>query len=168
MSNRIFAATRKGLFTVSRSVGLPLVAALFPIPKIALLPLLILWLGIGEGSKVATIALSVFFPTVIATFSGVDSVPRNLIRMARGRKIFDHFLVPGPDQPLGHFLEYAKEQLEWHLEKAGFQVVESSLQQLTWGGATRGARLARKLLRPVLGLRPLWRDHIVLMGRRPL
>jgi NitT/TauT family transport system permease protein len=89
-----------GLFTVSRSVGLPLVAALFPIPKIALLPLLILWLGIGEGSKVATIALSVFFPTVIATFSGVDSVPRNLIRMAQSFnvplwRIVSQVLVPG-------------------------------------------------------------------------
>jgi ABC-type nitrate/sulfonate/bicarbonate transport system permease component len=72
-----------GLFTVARAVGLPLVAAIYPIPKIALLPLLILWLGIGEASKVATIALSVFFPTAIATFSGVDSVPRNLIRMAQ-------------------------------------------------------------------------------------
>jgi ABC-type nitrate/sulfonate/bicarbonate transport system permease component len=89
-----------GLFTVSRAVGLPLVAALFPIPKIALLPLLILWLGIGEGSKVATIALSVFFPTVIATFSGVDSVPRNLIRMAQSFnvplwRIVAQVLVPG-------------------------------------------------------------------------
>jgi len=89
-----------GLFTVSRAVGLPLVAALFPIPKIALLPLLILWLGIGEGSKVATIALSVFFPTVIATFSGVDSVPRNLIRMAQSFnvplwRIIAQVLVPG-------------------------------------------------------------------------
>jgi len=89
-----------GLFTVSRAVGLPLVAALFPIPKIALLPLLILWLGIGEGSKVATIALSVFFPTVIATFSGVDSVPRNLIRMAQSFnvplwRIVWQVLVPG-------------------------------------------------------------------------
>jgi NitT/TauT family transport system permease protein len=89
-----------GLFTVSRAVGLPLVAALFPIPKIALLPLLILWLGIGEGSKVATIALSVFFPTVIATFSGVDSVPRNLIRMAQSFnvplwRIIWQVLVPG-------------------------------------------------------------------------
>ena len=89
-----------GLFTVSRAVGLPLVAALFPIPKIALLPLLILWLGIGEGSKVATIALSVFFPTVIATFSGVDSVPRNLIRMAQSFnvplwRIVSQVLVPG-------------------------------------------------------------------------
>lgn len=89
-----------GLFTVSRAVGLPLVAALFPIPKIALLPLLILWLGIGEGSKVATIALSVFFPTVISTFSGVDSVPRNLIRMAQSFnvplwRIVAQVLLPG-------------------------------------------------------------------------
>jgi len=89
-----------GLFSVSRAVGLPLVAALFPIPKIALLPLLILWLGIGEGSKVATIALSVFFPTVIATFTGVDSVPRNLIRMAQSfnvplPRIIWQVLLPG-------------------------------------------------------------------------
>ena len=72
-----------GVWSLSRAVGLPLVSALFPIPKIALLPLLILWLGIGEASKVATIALGVFFPTVIATFSAIDAVPRNLIRMAQ-------------------------------------------------------------------------------------
>jgi len=72
-----------GLWTVARAVGLAYVSALFPIPKIALLPLLILWLGIGETSKIATIALGVFFPTVISVYSGVDSVPRNLIRMAQ-------------------------------------------------------------------------------------
>ncbi|GAC1333276.1 MAG: ABC transporter permease [Beijerinckiaceae bacterium] len=72
-----------GLFGLARSVGMSVVSALFPIPKIALLPLLILWLGIGEPSKVATIALGVFFPTVIATYSGVDAVPRTLIRMAQ-------------------------------------------------------------------------------------
>jgi NitT/TauT family transport system permease protein len=38
------------------SAGLPFIAALFPMPKIALLPLLILWLGIVEASKVAVIA----------------------------------------------------------------------------------------------------------------
>jgi NitT/TauT family transport system permease protein len=76
-----------GLFTVARAVGLPMVSALFPIPKIALLPLLILWLGIGETSKVATIALGVFFPTVIAAYSGVDAVPRNLIRMAQSFEV---------------------------------------------------------------------------------
>jgi len=72
-----------GLSSVTRAVGMPLVSAIYPIPKIALLPLLILWLGIGEAPKIATIASGVFFPTVIATFSGVDSVPRNLIRMGQ-------------------------------------------------------------------------------------
>jgi NitT/TauT family transport system permease protein len=72
-----------GLFTVARSVGITFISALFPIPKIALLPLLILWLGIGEEPKIATIALGVFFSTAISVYGGVDAVPRNLIRMAQ-------------------------------------------------------------------------------------
>ncbi|WJR78031.1 ABC transporter permease [Bradyrhizobium sp. NP1] len=72
-----------GLSRLARSVGITFISALFPIPKIALLPLLILWLGIGEEPKIATIALGVFFSTAIATYSGVDAVPRNLIRMAQ-------------------------------------------------------------------------------------
>jgi NitT/TauT family transport system permease protein len=72
-----------GLWSVARAVGMPMISAVFPIPKIALLPLFILWLGIGEAPKIVTIASGVFFPTVIATFSGIDSVPRNLIRMAQ-------------------------------------------------------------------------------------
>jgi NitT/TauT family transport system permease protein len=72
-----------GLFTVARGVGITFISALFPIPKIALLPLLILWLGIGEEPKIATIALGVFFSTAISVYGGVDAVPRNLIRMAQ-------------------------------------------------------------------------------------
>ena len=72
-----------GLSSVARGVGITFISALFPIPKIALLPLLILWLGIGEEPKVATIALGVFFSTAISVYSGVDAVPRNLIRMAQ-------------------------------------------------------------------------------------
>ncbi|MGY4329047.1 ABC-type nitrate/sulfonate/bicarbonate transport system permease component [Bradyrhizobium sp. LB7.2] len=68
---------------LARSVGITFISALFPIPKIALLPLLILWLGIGEEPKIATIALGVFFSTAISVYSGVDAVPRNLIRMAQ-------------------------------------------------------------------------------------
>ena len=79
-----------GLSGVARSVGITFVSALFPIPKIALLPLLILRLGIGEEPKVATIALGVFFSTAISVYSGVDAVPRNLIRMAQS------FNVPFP------------------------------------------------------------------------
>lgn len=89
-----------GLFSVARSVGIPFVSALFPIPKIALLPLMILWLGIGEESKIATIALGVFFPTVIAVYAGVDGVPRNLIRMAQSfgvpwRDVVRKIVLPG-------------------------------------------------------------------------
>src|SRR5690348_13646268 len=72
-----------GLTSVGRAIGMPLVSAIYPIPKIALLPLLTLWLGIGEAPKVVTIASGVFFPTVIATLAGVDGAPRNLIRMGQ-------------------------------------------------------------------------------------
>lgn len=72
-----------GLFTLARGAIVPLVAAIFPIPKIALLPLFIIWFGIGEASKVATILFGTFFPTVIAVYGGVDNVDRNLIRMGQ-------------------------------------------------------------------------------------
>jgi NitT/TauT family transport system permease protein len=72
-----------GLFSVFRSPGIAVVSALFPIPKIALLPLFILWFGIGEPSKVATIAFGTFFPTVVATYGAVDNVDRTLVRMGR-------------------------------------------------------------------------------------
>ena len=72
-----------GLFTALRSPGMAIVSALFPIPKIALVPLFIIWFGIGEGSKIATLACGVFFPTVIGTAGGVDNVARSLIRMAQ-------------------------------------------------------------------------------------
>jgi ABC-type nitrate/sulfonate/bicarbonate transport system permease component len=72
-----------GLWSAFRSPGMALVSALFPIPKIALVPLFILWFGIGEGSKIATLVFGVFFPTAIATAGGVDNVPRGLIRMGQ-------------------------------------------------------------------------------------
>ncbi len=72
-----------GLFSIARSSGMALVSALFPIPKIALVPLFIIWFGIGEGSKIVTLVFGVFFPTVINTVAGVDAVPRGLIRMGQ-------------------------------------------------------------------------------------
>ena len=72
-----------GLFSLARAGIVPLVAAIFPIPKIALLPLFIIWFGIGEESKVATILFGTFFPTVIAVYGGVDGVDRGLVRMGQ-------------------------------------------------------------------------------------
>lgn len=72
-----------GLFSYIRAGLVPLVAALFPIPKIALLPLFVIWFGIGEGSKYALIAFGTFTPTVVATYGAVDNVDRTLIRMGQ-------------------------------------------------------------------------------------
>jgi NitT/TauT family transport system permease protein len=72
-----------GLFSLARAGLAPMVAAIFPIPKIALLPLFVIWFGIGEGSKIAIILFGTFFPTVVATYGGVDNVDRNLIRMGQ-------------------------------------------------------------------------------------
>ncbi|KAA2314982.1 ABC transporter permease [Pseudooceanicola sediminis] len=72
-----------GLFSVARAGLVPLVAALFPIPKIALLPLFVIWFGIDESSKYALIAFGTFTPTVVATYGAVDNVDRSLIRMGQ-------------------------------------------------------------------------------------
>jgi NitT/TauT family transport system permease protein len=72
-----------GLFSYIRSGLVPLVAAIFPIPKIALLPLFVIWFGIDEGSKYALIAFGTFTPTVVATYGAVDNVDRTLIRMGQ-------------------------------------------------------------------------------------
>ena len=89
-----------GLFSLARSAGIPVISALFPIPKIALLPLFIMWFGIGEGSKVATIAFGTFFPMAIAAYGGVDGVDRTLIRMGQsfglsGARIVRSIVLPG-------------------------------------------------------------------------
>ena len=78
-----------GISTWVRAPGMAVVSALFPIPKIALVPLFIIWFGIGEGSKIATLALGVFFPTVINTASGVDNVARSLVRMGQAFGLSD-------------------------------------------------------------------------------
>jgi NitT/TauT family transport system permease protein len=72
-----------GLFSYVRAGLIPLVAALFPIPKIALLPLFVIWFGIDEASKYALIALGTFTPTVVATYGAVDNVDRTLVRMGQ-------------------------------------------------------------------------------------
>ena len=72
-----------GLSSYMRAGLVPLVAALFPIPKIALLPLFVIWFGIDEVSKYALIAFGTFTPTVVATYGAVDNVDRTLIRMGQ-------------------------------------------------------------------------------------
>jgi ABC-type nitrate/sulfonate/bicarbonate transport system permease component len=59
------------------------IAALYPLPKISLIPLLIIWLGTGEAYRIVISAITAFFPIVISTYAGIRQVDRGLIKAAR-------------------------------------------------------------------------------------
>jgi NitT/TauT family transport system permease protein len=59
------------------------IAALYPLPKISLIPLLIIWLGTGEAYRIVISAVTAFFPIVISTYSGIRQADRGLIQAAR-------------------------------------------------------------------------------------
>ncbi|HYZ20688.1 MAG TPA: aliphatic sulfonate ABC transporter permease SsuC [Rhodopila sp.] len=70
------------------------------IPHLALIPLVILWFGIGEEAKLFLVALGVFFPIYVNTMHGVRSVDPQLLEMARAygmsdRAIFWRVVFPG-------------------------------------------------------------------------
>jgi NitT/TauT family transport system permease protein len=57
----------------------PLVSVLYPVPKLALYPVVILMLGFGAGSKVTQVALECFFPIFVQCHAGARSLPRNML-----------------------------------------------------------------------------------------
>jgi NitT/TauT family transport system permease protein len=59
------------------------IAALYPLPKISLIPLLIIWLGSGEAYRIVISAVTAFFPIVMSTYSGIRQTDRGLIKAAR-------------------------------------------------------------------------------------
>jgi ABC-type nitrate/sulfonate/bicarbonate transport system permease component len=61
----------------------PLIATLFPIPKIALMPLLLLAFGFGDASKVALVVIAVFFPVVVNTYVGAANIEKIYWDVAR-------------------------------------------------------------------------------------
>ncbi len=65
-----------------RGVVDPVVAAFHPIPKIAILPVVMLFLGIGESSKLFVVGLSAFFPMLISTLAGVRQIPELYFEVA--------------------------------------------------------------------------------------
>jgi ABC-type nitrate/sulfonate/bicarbonate transport system permease component len=78
----------------------PFVNFLYAVPRVALGPLLIVWLGIGMGSKVALVFLISVFPVLVNTSSGIRSLDSHLVRVARcfganDLKIFRTIALPG-------------------------------------------------------------------------
>ncbi len=70
------------------------------IPHLALIPLVILWFGIGQEAKLLLIALGVFFPIYLNTFHGIRSIEPQLIEMGKvyglkGVHLFKEVILPG-------------------------------------------------------------------------
>ncbi|TMH38951.1 MAG: ABC transporter permease [Betaproteobacteria bacterium] len=90
------AGTRRG---VDETLS-PLVFLTYPVPKIVMLPLFMLWFGIGDVSKVLIIALACFYPAYINAYYGAKATPRILVWSARnmgasGAEIFRRVVLPG-------------------------------------------------------------------------
>lgn len=77
----------------------PFITMLNAAPRVALIPLIILWLGIGIQSKIAAVVLGAFFPLVISVMKSVQTLDENLLRCARSfgandRQVFLTLIVP--------------------------------------------------------------------------
>ena len=72
-----------GMNRTARIVLSPLVTALYPVPKIALVPMVVILFGIGETSKYAVVVISVFFLVAINTMAGVMNVDGRFFDIAR-------------------------------------------------------------------------------------
>jgi len=88
-----------GYVRAVRNVLEPVVEMLRPIPPLALLPLFIVWVGIGEGSKVGFITYATFFPMFLTTVHAVGRLDPLLVRAAqslgaRPAQLFFRVILP--------------------------------------------------------------------------
>jgi taurine transport system permease protein len=72
-----------GLSTIGRGIFDPLLEFLRPIPPLAYLPLVVIWFGIGEPSKILVIAIAMVAPIALSTAAGVRGVQRDRTNAAR-------------------------------------------------------------------------------------
>jgi NitT/TauT family transport system ATP-binding protein/sulfonate transport system ATP-binding protein len=75
------------------------ISALYSTPNVALIPLLILWFGLGMTSKIAIVFLAAFFPIIVNTYGGVRNVSRGLVEIAQAEgaseaQIFGKIILP--------------------------------------------------------------------------
>jgi NitT/TauT family transport system permease protein len=78
----------------------PFVNALYATPRVALVPLILIWFGIGMWSKVFIVFINAFFPVLINTIGGIRATDADLLRAARAFcasdwQIFKTVAIPG-------------------------------------------------------------------------
>jgi NitT/TauT family transport system permease protein len=71
------------LFALLGTVLLPTMVALQSVPKVALAPLMVVWLGIGMAPRIAMAALFCFFPVLINTLAGLTKVEPAMVELAK-------------------------------------------------------------------------------------
>lgn len=89
-----------GLFIWSEKLLDSSIQMLRTIPHLAMIPLVILWFGIGEETKLVLVSLGVFFPVYINTFHGIKSIDPGLMEMGKvyglkGFALFRDVVLPG-------------------------------------------------------------------------
>jgi len=77
----------------------PIVSVGFPMPKIAFLPIFVLWLGLYDVSKIAMAAFNAIFPVIVATMAAAEGVERELLWSARSlgageRQLLREIILP--------------------------------------------------------------------------
>jgi NitT/TauT family transport system permease protein len=95
----ILVGVAMGMSPLAARIVDPWIAALYPLPKISLIPLLIIWLGTGEAYKIVISAVTAFFPVAISTFAAIRQVDGGLVKAARdlganARQIQCHVVIP--------------------------------------------------------------------------
>lgn len=108
----LFLGVLNGLSPIAESFLDSSLQMIRNIPHLALIPLVILWFGIGDPARIFLVTLGVFFPIYINTFAGIRSIDPNLIEMGRvyrlsPRELFWQVVLPGalPNMLVG--LRYA-------------------------------------------------------------
>jgi ABC-type nitrate/sulfonate/bicarbonate transport system permease component len=89
-----------GWYRRARLIADPFLNALYATPRIAMVPLIIIWFGIGMWSKVFIVFLSAFFPILVNTVAGIRNMDSDLLRAARAFcasdwQIFKTLAIPG-------------------------------------------------------------------------
>jgi ABC-type nitrate/sulfonate/bicarbonate transport system permease component len=89
-----------GWYRRVRLLSNPFLNALYAAPRIAMMPLIIIWFGIGMWSKVFIVFLSAFFPILVNTVAGIRNMDQDLLRAARAYcasdwQIFKTLAIPG-------------------------------------------------------------------------
>ena len=96
----IMVGIAMGINPIIRQAFYPIVALSYPVPKIAILPLIMLIFGIGEMSKIVVVAIGSFFLVLINTLHGVETLPRiyhdvSKIYRIRYPQFLLHVILPG-------------------------------------------------------------------------